>query len=191
MALDIAEPMVQQARAKQPALLGTVGDVENLPFADNCIDTVVSSLAFQWCADFSVAMSEAFRVLRPGGVLAFTTLASATLTELKQAWADVDSFVHVNEFDSQEQIVDQVEGAGFAISINENFIHTAHFNEVMVLLRELKAIGARNLNSRSNKGLTLRSRLRRLSEAYGQFLTPQGQYPASYDVVLVIARKEM
>jgi ubiquinone/menaquinone biosynthesis C-methylase UbiE len=44
-----------------------VGDVARLPFADHCVDLVVSSLSLHHWADPAAAVPELARVLRPGG----------------------------------------------------------------------------------------------------------------------------
>lgn len=49
------------------------GHAERLPFDDASFDLVISSFAFQLVPRLSVALGEAFRVLRPGGRLAFVT----------------------------------------------------------------------------------------------------------------------
>ncbi len=49
------------------------GQAERLPFEDQTIDLVVSSFAYQLVPRLTVALGEAFRVLRPGGRLAFVT----------------------------------------------------------------------------------------------------------------------
>jgi SAM-dependent methyltransferase len=49
------------------------GHAERLPFEDESMDLVVSSFAYQLVPRLTVALAEAFRVLRPGGRLAFVT----------------------------------------------------------------------------------------------------------------------
>ena len=49
------------------------GHAERLPFDDGSLDLVISSFAYQLVPRLSVALGEAFRVLRPGGTLAFVT----------------------------------------------------------------------------------------------------------------------
>ncbi|MEU8423412.1 class I SAM-dependent methyltransferase [Micromonospora sp. NPDC048835] len=44
-------------------------DVTDLRYPDNYFDVVVSSLVLMWVSDFSAALTEAFRVTRPGGRL--------------------------------------------------------------------------------------------------------------------------
>lgn len=49
------------------------GHAEQLPFDDAAFDLVISSFAYQLVPRLNVALGEAFRVLRPGGRLAFVT----------------------------------------------------------------------------------------------------------------------
>ena len=49
------------------------GHAERLPFEDETVDLVVSSFAYQLVPRLTAALGEAFRVLRPGGRLAFVT----------------------------------------------------------------------------------------------------------------------
>ncbi len=45
-----------------------------LPLATATFDLAWSNLAVQWCGNLSTALRELYRVVRPGGVVAFTTL---------------------------------------------------------------------------------------------------------------------
>ncbi len=61
-------------------------------------DLVFSNLAMQWCDDVGSVLSEFRRVLKPGGLLVFTTFGPDTLKELRASWQSVDDAVHVNAF---------------------------------------------------------------------------------------------
>lgn len=60
---------------KQAAHRYVCGDMDALPFADASFDWVFSNLAIQWCQHLPHALSELYRVTKPGGVVGFTTLA--------------------------------------------------------------------------------------------------------------------
>jgi arsenite methyltransferase len=70
--LDVTEAMIEKARAHQ-ARLGLadvtfqMGDAEALPFPDNDFDAVISNGVFNLALDKARALSEAHRVLKPGG----------------------------------------------------------------------------------------------------------------------------
>lgn len=73
-ALDLSPPMLVQARQKDAADHYLAGDIESLPLATATFDLAWSNLAVQWCGNLSTALRELYRVVRPGGVVAFTTL---------------------------------------------------------------------------------------------------------------------
>ena len=77
MALDLSPPMLAQARQKDAADHYLAGDIESLPLATATFDLAWSNLAVQWCGNLSTALRELYRVVRPGGVVAFTTLVHA------------------------------------------------------------------------------------------------------------------
>lgn len=69
-----------------------------LPLATATFDLAWSNLAVQWCGNLSTALRELYRVVRPKGVVAFTTLVQGSLPELHQAWQAVDERPHANRF---------------------------------------------------------------------------------------------
>lgn len=84
VAADLAPNMVAQARLRHPGVRVVQADARNLPFADAAFSFVL----FSFCGidyvdpdDRSVVLSEARRVLAPGGVLAYSTHNLASLTD--------------------------------------------------------------------------------------------------------------
>lgn len=187
--VDIAQGMLQFARTTHASEIYWLGgDAENLPLADQSIDVIFSSLAIQWCNNLPQLMTELQRVLKPGGKLLIATLGPATLHELKAAWQQVDNYVHVNRFAPPTEIAAAVERSGLQlVQLNQREL-TLYFARVNDLTRELKALGAHNINNGKPEGLTSRARLAEFKQAYEVFRAAQG-LPASYDVIYLTATK--
>ena len=66
---DISLHMVNQARKKTDAAF-VLSDAHALPFASNSFDAAVCSFALHEISDPKVAISEMFRVVKPGGTVA-------------------------------------------------------------------------------------------------------------------------
>ncbi len=188
VALDIAEPMVKLTRSRHDCMALTA-DAEFLPLADDCFRAVISSLAVQWFSDLSFVVKEAARVLDADGYFLFSTLGPQTLIELKTSWASVNGFQHVNEFKSVEDVEQEVIQSGLLIERIESFTKVMFYPEVLPILRDLKAIGAHNMNAGQNPGLTSAGQFRALESRYEQYRNEAGMLPVSYDVILVVAKK--
>ncbi|WP_233787601.1 malonyl-ACP O-methyltransferase BioC [Pseudomonas yangonensis] len=190
LALDIAEGMLRHARPQGGAAYFVAGDAEALPLQDASVDLLFSSLALQWCGDFPRVLREAQRVLLPGGVLAFSSLCLGTLQELRDSWLAVDGFVHVNRFRRFEDYQQMCAASGLQSLTLQRQAEVLHFPDLRSLTGSLRDLGAHNLNPGRPGGLTGRSRIRALIEAYERFRQPQG-LPATYQVVYGVLQKPL
>ena len=183
--LDLAEPMLKKMRKRSSwrrPLRPVCADLQALPFADNSVDLIFSSLAMQWCEGLEQAFTEFRRVLRPGGFILFSTFGPDTLTELRQSWAAVDAREHVHNFIDMHIVGDAMLQAGLAEPVMDVENLTLTYNKVHGLMRELKGIGAHNVAHDRPRGLTGRQRLQAFEQAYEKFRC-DGVLPASYEVV--------
>ncbi|MGS2724371.1 malonyl-ACP O-methyltransferase BioC [Porticoccus sp. GXU_MW_L64] len=188
-ALDLAPGMLEYAQNYRPqADRWLCGDAEALPLPDNSVDLVVSSLSYQWCEQPRHWGAELQRVLKPGGVAVFSTFAPGTLGELQQAWQAVDDCVHVNHFVPLCELQQQLQAAGLQCQLTTETL-CPRYENLQTLMRELKDIGAHNINQGRPSGLTGRQRMRALVDAYEQFRDNQGRLPATYQVVYGVVRK--
>ncbi|MDO7597182.1 MAG: malonyl-ACP O-methyltransferase BioC [Pseudomonadota bacterium] len=194
LALDIAPAMLQQARQRYQKVSGIkrwlpysnmpfylAGDAEKLPLADNSVDLVFANLALQWC-DPRMSFAEIQRVLRPDGLLMFTTLGPDTLRELRQAWAEVDDYPHVNMFYDMHDVGEAMMAAGLAEPVLDTDRYTLTYDSAMALMKDLKVLGARNVNSGRRRGLTGKNTIKQVGDAYEPFRR-DGVLPATYEVV--------
>jgi malonyl-CoA O-methyltransferase len=185
LALDFALPMLQQTREREPDLAMPAclcGDAELLPLADNSVDMIFSNAALQWCNDLQGTFREFLRILRPNGMLLFSTFGPDTLMELRQSWASVDGSSHVSPFVDMHNIGDAMLQAGLAEPVVDVDRLQLTYADVPSLMRDLKTLGAHNATRDRPRGLTGKGHLRAMFEAYEQF-RHEGRLPASYEVV--------
>jgi malonyl-CoA O-methyltransferase len=188
--LDLAAAMVQKSRARfsrwsrlRRGHQFVCGDAESLPFADQSFDMLFSNLTIQWGSDLETTFSEMKRVLRPGGVVLYTTLGPDTLNELRTSWAAVDQQVHVNTFLDMHDVGDAMLRARLAEPVMDMEHLTMTYEDAMTLMRDLKTLGAHNVNPGRRHGLTSPKKLKSVIGAYEQFRRADGLLPASYEVV--------
>jgi malonyl-CoA O-methyltransferase len=186
MGLDFALSMLQHAR-KQGRWLRrpqcVCGDLDQLPVAEQSIDLVFSNAALQWSCDPAKAIAGMQRVLRPGGLLMFSSFGPDTLKELRAAWSQVDGYQHVHQFVDMHDYGDMLLQAGLADPVMDMQRMTLTYENVQALMQDLKAIGAANAGKQRPRSLTGRARLRALQAAYEQFRLPDGRLPATYEVI--------
>ncbi|MBV8657462.1 MAG: malonyl-ACP O-methyltransferase BioC [Burkholderiales bacterium] len=188
--LDLAMGMLKASAAKAGWLGKLFGkrnwqvcaDLESLPVADGALDMVCSSLAIQWLNEPDAAFAEFHRVLRPEGLLMFTTFGPDTLAELRQAFARADDRPHVNQFIDMHDLGDALTRAGFASPVMDMEKIVLTYDDIKAVMRDLKAIGAHNVALGRGKGLLGKSAFQRAEAMYEQ-LRRDGRLPATFEVV--------
>lgn len=192
LSLDWAPAMLRQARRSHwqgPAatrLRALCADMQQLPLAPRSVDLVFSNLAMQWSNDLPELYAGLRRVLRPGGLLVFSTFGPDTLYELRAAWAQVDRRTHVNRYMDMHDIGDHLVASGFRDPVMDSELLVLQYRDVLTLMRELKAIGAHNVAAERAHALTGKGSLQKVMEAYRQFARDD-RYPASYEVLYGVA----
>lgn len=184
-ALDLSTGMLNQAAQhnRWRRKMGRIcGDAESLPLRNHQFDLVFSNLALQWCARLGEVFSEFQRVLNPGGLLMFSSFGPLTLNELRQAWAYVDDLVHVNQFVDMHDVGDSLMQAGLVDSVVDVERMRMYYDNVYGLMRDLKGMGAHNVNQGRASGLTTPSKLKQMLSAYERYRDTQG-LPASFEAV--------
>jgi len=137
--LDMTEAMLVEGQKRAEAesmaekLDWVVGDAMALPFEDNSFDVYTISFGIRNVTRIGDALSEAFRVLRPGGrlmVLEFSQLPNQGLQKLYDLYSfnvipkmgkliagDADSYQYlvesIRKFPDQESFASMIRAAGF------------------------------------------------------------------------------
>ncbi len=193
LAVDIAQAMHFQARPPislwKRLLAGrgnqtfyVCGDIEQMPLKDSCAGLVWSNLTLQWCNDLNRTIAEMHRVLQIDGLFMFSTFGPDTLKELRQAFRSADSYNHVNRFTDMHDIGDMLVHNGFATPVMDMEYITLTYDDVISLMRDLKAIGAHNATQGRRRGLTGKISWQTAINYY-ETLRTEGKLPATFEIV--------
>ncbi len=188
IALDSSPGMLGEARHRQSWLrpfARICADAQQLPLADASVDLILSNLMLPWCEPEPV-LAEFRRVLKPRGLLTFTSLGPDTLREFRSAWAAVDPGSHVHQFLDMHDIGDALVRGGFASPVLDVERYTLTYVDIRRAAADLKATGARNVTAGRPQGLTGRRKYAGLQSAYERF-REDGRLPATYEVVFAHA----
>lgn len=182
--LDLAFNMLAESRRRKPLARGhfLCADAERLPLIDACAEFVFSNLMLQWASRLDRALAEARRVLRPEGLILFSSLGPGSLAELRESWARVDDRVHVNAFIDMHDVGDALIRAGFADPVMETECFTLLYDDGLALMRELQQLGASNVNEGRPRALTGKRKLQGMLAEY-ETRRQDGSLPATFEVV--------
>lgn len=185
-ALDFSQYMLNQIRPHSK-INPILADVHDIPLADESIDIMFSNMLLHWSNEKDV-FKEAYRVLKPGGLILMSALGETSLFELKQAWTSVDNNAHVHDFPALHNLGDDLLKTGFEQVVVNAEILTLTYKDIIALMKDIKASGGHNSNEQRSKGLLSRSQLAQLTQAYEPFKSDD-RLPASYEVVYLRALK--
>jgi malonyl-CoA O-methyltransferase len=179
--LDISKEMLNFAKEhRDKKIVWLEADAHKLPLKDNSIDFIYSNLVIQWFDPLDEAITEMLRILKPGGLLIFTTLVDGTLHELKSSWKQVDDDQHVIDFKTVTELNTLFNNENGKLVEQKCQDIVLEYQNVIHLARELKGLGANHLAEKQNRGLSGKDKWFKMTEHYQDFLEPSGIYPATY-----------
>jgi len=177
----ILEPSLKQSF---PQSQTTTLDLLSLPLPSlsfgcesKSVDLIISNLAFYWVDDLLALFQEIQRVLKPGGLLLFTTLGPDTLLPLRQAWQAVDDMPHVHHFWDLHDIGDALLYTSFADPVMDVERLTIEYGQLADLWQDLKSQGETNCLIARRKTLTGLRRWRAMLEQLDMLKAGQYQIP--------------
>lgn len=165
-------------------------DPENLPFAAESFDLVVSPLALHWTNDLPGALIQLRRALRPDGVLLASLFGGETLTELRLSLIEAESELtggagpRVAPFADLQDVAGLLQRAGFALPAADRDVVTVCYGEPMRLLADLRAMGeTAALTQRSPRGLSRRILARAFEIYRARFSDGEGRVRATFEIL--------
>ena len=154
-------------------------DAESAVFTlpDSSLAMIYSASTLQWFNSLRSFLSQARRVLKPGGVLAFSTFGPQTMRQVHT------STVTVSRFPDLDAIRRMIPG-GLTIEDSSVETMTLEFDSPLDVLRHIRTTGVNSLEE-GPRSATL---ARRLLRDYP--LSPSGKAPLTYQPMLFIIRKK-
>lgn len=93
---DISEGMLRDARralsigSAEDFFVYDAFDCQCIPYKDNTFDTVVANYVLFYCDDIEKAVSEAYRILKPGGTFICSTYGTGHMKEISKLVTEFD-----------------------------------------------------------------------------------------------------
>jgi malonyl-CoA O-methyltransferase len=204
-ALDIAPEMIKLAEQRvfsaEANLIGEFtsdrlrflhADVEmwaqDAPMAS--FDLIVSNACFQWLSNPRQTLGHLLRLLRPGGLLKFTTFGPDTFCEMHKAFNEVyrasglEPQRHGLSFLSTNEWYNLLKESEFSSIHYERSIQTEKYASARDLLLSVKAMGASTSEAASMRGLSSRRLFSNMYKEYEDKFSLQGGVVATYDLLL-------
>ncbi|CDH48541.1 s-adenosyl-l-methionine-dependentmethyltransferase [Lichtheimia corymbifera JMRC:FSU:9682] len=172
-----------------------VVDEEYLPFKEDSLEAVVSSMSMHWVNDLPGALIQVRKALEPDGVFVGAILGGDTLFELRTslqlAETERESGVspHVSPMTDSSDIARLLSRAGFVLTTVDVDEIQVNYPSMFELMDDLKAMGE------NNAVLTRRPMLHRdtlmaaaaiYKELHGN---PDGTIPATFEIIYMIGWK--
>jgi malonyl-CoA O-methyltransferase len=191
LGVDLSEAMLRSAGRAGPAArlarwLRTVApprggadlricaSAEQLPLADASIDLVFSNLMLHWHPAPHEVIGEMARILRPGGLVLFSSYGPDTLAELRRACLDVLPGARPMPFVDMHDFGDMLVAAGFESPVMEVETLTLTYADPGRLIAEVRALGGNPRRDRAaalpsgRQARALRQRLQAATDQHGR-----------------------
>lgn len=165
-------------------------DEERLPFADVCLDLIVSTLVLHTVNDLPGVLAQARAALRPDGLFLAALFGGATLWELRAALIEAETELTGGAGPRVSPFLDPGDGprllqrAGFALPVSDVDRVTVGYPHPLALLQDLRRMGETSvLVERSRRPLS-RAVLARAFQLYaGRHGRADGKVEATFEIV--------
>lgn len=160
----------------------------SLRYEPESVDLLASVLGLHWANDLPGALAQIRRALKPDGLFLATMFGGATLTELRQALTEAELEETGGAGSRVAPFADGFDGAGlmqragFALPVVEIDRVTVRYDDVLGLMRDLRAMGETNALAGPVRPLT-RGVLGRAQAIYEARWGEDGRIPATFEIV--------
>ncbi len=181
ISLDWAQNFVKIALNSQT--IGICAQPENVPIAPRSVDLICANLTWHWLNNPIQALKEWRRLLKPGGLLMFSTCGPDTFYELRASFAAVDELPHVHLFLDMHDIGDALVAAQYIDPVMQAEKIYLNYSSLTSLWRDLRKTGVSNALADRRRTLTGKNRWRRMLIEYEKKGSAQEGWPATIEVI--------
>lgn len=105
--LSFAEQNVERLKKRYPKaeIIAINAESAILPLDDHSVDLIFANLFLPWCENSKKILAEWQRILRPNGLLIFSSLGPDTLIELREEFVDDFIFHRIDMHDIGDQLI--------------------------------------------------------------------------------------
>lgn len=191
--LDIAEGMLSHSKRSSernsPRSL-ICADAERLPLLSESMDLIFSNCTFHWIFELNTLFEEINRVLKPNGILLFSTFGPDTLQELRNSFSNIDSEKHINYFMDMHNIGDLLLKTGFYDPVVDRELFTIFHKNTQSILQDLKNTGGGYVIRRKQDGLSSKNLFEKLKQEYEHYRNEKNTLPVTFEVIYGYAIKK-
>ena len=169
-------------------------DEEQLPFAPESLNLVVSGLALQFVNDLPGTLLQIRQALKPDGLLLASLIGGRSLQELRQAFYEAEMETsggvspRVAPFADVRDLGSLLQRAGFALPVVDSDTLTVTYPSPIALMHELRGMGATNVLNDRRRRCLMRQTLMRMMEIYAErFSDGNGRYSATFEIITLTA----
>jgi malonyl-CoA O-methyltransferase len=166
-----------------PSMQGVCTKGVRLPIRTQSVDMIFSNLLLPWVNDLSPILTEWRRVLKPGGLLLFSSLGPDTLVELKSICRELSATPRVHEFYDMHDFGDELLSLNFVDPVVDANNMIVLYRNLPDLFADLKGQAAQNCLLNRAKGLMTKAMLDRIVAGYETYRNDEGKLPVTFEVV--------
>jgi len=197
--LDLVPSRLQCIEADRPAglarwwrrdhgPLAMAADFAALPLAAGSVDLIWSNLALHWTSTPHRVLPEWGRVVRTGGLVAFSVFGPDTLREVREAFGEVDHRRHVLPFTDMHDYGDMLIESGFTSPVVDMERLTLTYATADSLWRDVRSLGGNALGEHP-RGLYGRASRARLDRALDATRDRDGRLQLTFELIYAHAWK--
>ncbi len=181
---DISFKMCQYAQNKSKNHNTIINcDIGLLPILDSYFDIITASLVMHWQPDLKQTLAEAYRVLKPGGIICISVPIDNNFTELEHV---INKCGYTNSIRkcNLKNVIDTVTSLSLRITTNEEEVIVKYYHDFYQFLKSMNRTGS-NITSKK-VGL---KQIKTIESCYNKHFRTEHGCKTTWHIGYIIAQK--